>query len=71
MKMETERHFHSEVKPKETFTENTLFKVYDALRASGLDEQKARDAITEMQNNGILFRERTPEVNHPGPVCRG
>lgn len=40
------------------FTEATLFKVYKALRATGLTEQQAEDAINEMQNAGILFRER-------------
>lgn len=44
----------------EHFTENTLFKVYDALRKVGMDETQARDAISEMQNAGILFRERFP-----------
>lgn len=42
------------------FTEATLFKVYKALRATGLTEQQAEDAIIEMQNADILFRERTP-----------
>lgn len=46
---------------KEHYTENTLFKVYDVLRAAGLDETQSRDAISEMQNQGILFRERVPE----------
>lgn len=42
----------------EWFTENTLFKVYDALRKAGLGEIEAREAIAEMQNVGVLFRER-------------
>lgn len=63
---------HPPSKPaKAYFDENTLFKVYDSLRAAGLDEQAARDAISDMQNKGILFRERAPEVSHPGPTYRG
>lgn len=46
--------------PTEHYTENTLFKVYDVLRAAGLGESQAREAINEMQNQGILFRERVP-----------
>lgn len=45
-----------------TFTENTLYKVYDALRGSGLSEDQSRDAISNMQNAGILFRERATTV---------
>lgn len=40
------------------YDENTLFKVDLALQASGLNREQARDAINEMQNEGILFRER-------------
>lgn len=44
---------------KEHFTENTLFKVYDVLRITGgLTEEKSQEVINEMQNQGILFRER-------------
>lgn len=44
---------------KEHFTENTLFKVYDVLRITGeLTEEKSREVINELQNQGILFRER-------------
>lgn len=46
----------------EWFTENTLFKVYDVLRKAGLGEIEAREAIAEMQNEGILFRELIPRV---------
>lgn len=42
------------------FTEETLFKVYKTLREVGLDEEKAIEAIREMQNAGILFREQQP-----------
>lgn len=43
---------------RETYNEQTLFKVFNALRRTGLPERVAQDAITEMQNEGILFRER-------------
>lgn len=42
----------------ETHTEDTLPKVSAGLREAGLDEDSIRDAISAMQNNGILFRER-------------
>ena len=42
----------------ETHTEDTLFKVRRALLGSGLSEQTVTVAINEMQNEGILFRER-------------
>lgn len=51
------------------FTEQTMFKVYKSLRKIGLDEDKAIDAMNEMQNEGILFREKRP-ANNPGPVYR-
>jgi len=38
--------------------EQTLHKVSNALRRAGLGAQQAIDAISEMQNAGILFRER-------------
>jgi len=41
-----------------THNEFTLFKVYSALAKVGISSQTARDAINEMQNAGILFRER-------------
>jgi hypothetical protein len=68
-----DRHFHPVPnKAREWFDENTLFKVYDSLRAAGLEEQQARDAITDMHNKGILFRERGPElVHYDGPIMRG
>lgn len=37
--------------------EGTIFKVYAALMKSGLTHKQATDAINEMQNEGILFRE--------------
>lgn len=66
-----DRHFQVQPKENVTFDENTLFKVYDSLRSAGLEEQQARDAISDMQNKGILFRERAPEVAHSGPTPRG
>lgn len=51
------------------FTEATLFKVYEALRKSGLSEDQVRDGISEMQNAGILFRERV-EVPKSTSTCR-
>lgn len=43
------------------FSESTLFKVLDALVNSGLSQEQALNGIREMQNSGILFRERRPE----------
>lgn len=37
--------------------EETLFKVYKALVDAGLDQQSAQDAVSQMQNAGIYFRE--------------
>jgi hypothetical protein len=42
----------------EHFDEDTLRKVYDALGSAGLSGEVARRVVTEMQNLGILFRER-------------
>ncbi len=57
---------------REYFTEETLLKVYRALRKS-VDEDKAMDIITDLQNEGILFRERAPEQRPDafGPIHRG
>lgn len=48
----------------EYFTEETLFKVFDALRKT-MTEEQAREAINNMQNEGILFRERKPGTSAP------
>lgn len=40
------------------YDEDTLFKVAMALRKAGLTYNQVTDAISEMQNAGILFRER-------------
>lgn len=42
----------------EFYNDGTMFKVYQALRRAGLSEPQALNAINEMQNDGILFRER-------------
>ena len=42
------------------YDENTLQKVLAALWNSGASRDACNDAITEMQNAGILFRERPP-----------
>lgn len=42
----------------EQHSESTLPKVLRALIASGLTEEQAINAIREMQNDGILFREK-------------
>jgi hypothetical protein len=78
--MSADRHITHVVSPPKvtetplSYTENTLFKVYDALRAAGLDESSARDCISEMQNAGIYFRERIEPplltLNQPTTTCR-
>lgn len=43
----------------ETFyNDQTMFKVAEGLRAAHLDEEQITDAINQMQNRGIFFRER-------------
>lgn len=44
---------------EETYDENTIRKVFCALVDSGCGNKQATEAISEMQNVGILFRERT------------
>lgn len=41
------------------YNDQTLFKVAEGLRAAHLDEQQITDAIYQMQNRGIFFRERS------------
>lgn len=43
---------------EERYDANTLFKVRDALRRAGLDDDAILAAINELHNAGILFRER-------------
>jgi hypothetical protein len=40
------------------YDEETLFKAFAGLLTSGLTADQGRDAINQMQNQGILFRER-------------
>ena len=40
------------------YGEQTLALVYNALENVGISGVLAQDAVTEMLNNGILFRER-------------
>ena len=42
----------------EFYDEGTLLRVYEALRRMPMPEKVAREAVTAMQNAGILFRER-------------
>lgn len=42
----------------EGYSDQTLLKVRDALHKGGMNNQQIERAITEMQNHGILFRER-------------
>jgi hypothetical protein len=44
--------------PAETHSEETLFKVARALRSLDMTDEFITDAISAMQNAGILFRER-------------
>jgi hypothetical protein len=39
--------------------EKTMAKVYQALGESGLDINQTLDAVSNLQNHGILFRERS------------
>lgn len=59
---------------QEHYDEDTLFKVYDALREDGgLTEKQTRACISAMRARGILFREKVTLVDSPGPhvVTRG
>lgn len=49
-----------------TYDETTLHKVYNALRETGLPDQQVTDAVSLMQNAGILFRERVDAECVPG-----
>jgi hypothetical protein len=40
--------------------ENTMAKVWAALHKTGLDDSQIVNAVTAMQNEGILFREIMP-----------
>jgi hypothetical protein len=49
-------------------TEKTMFKVRIALLRTGLDDQEVIDAINQMQNESILFREAPTD---PGSASDG
>jgi hypothetical protein len=49
--------------PGDYHDDKTLFKVLTAMEAAGFDRYMAIEAIQQMQNAGILFRERHPEKN--------
>lgn len=51
--------------------ENTLRKVYEGLLKAGIYGQQAVDVVSEIQNQGILFRERNPKRRGrpPKPVA--
>lgn len=44
--------------PRELFLEGTMQKAFEALKKAGLTNDQALDGLREMQNAGILFRER-------------
>lgn len=46
---------------REYFEEGTMSVVFNAMVGSGLSRDQALDAMREMQNAGILFRQRLPE----------
>lgn len=46
------------IEDRTRYNEDTLFKVQRALHNAGLSNNQNRDCITEMLNEGILFRER-------------
>ena len=48
-------------RPETQVYHDTLDKVYGALRKTGLSETQAMDAVNEMLNAGVLFRERMRE----------
>lgn len=50
------------------FTEETLFKAYKAICRAGVTPEFAEKIINEMQNAGILFRERVPQIIQPKTV---
>lgn len=50
------------------YDEQTLKKVFDALEVAGVTGQQATDAVNQMQNLGILFRERLSD--RPSPTGR-
>jgi len=47
------------------YVPDVMTKVYRALEDAGLDEDEVHYAISEMQTEGVLFRDR----NEPLDVC--
>lgn len=47
--------------------EETLSKVYDSLLKYKVSPKNARDIVSDMQNRGLLFRERPPGSDEPTP----
>lgn len=43
----------------DAYDEQTLTKVYEGLADAGVIGQQAKNAVFQMQNRGILFRERS------------
>jgi hypothetical protein len=57
---------------QEHYDEDTLFKVWDALREdAGLTEKQTRTCINALRAKGILFREKALPFAPAGPVYRG
>lgn len=46
---------------KLTYGEETLIKVATAMRKAGLNGTQISNAINEILNSGVVFRERAPE----------
>jgi hypothetical protein len=56
---------------QEHYDEDTLFKVWDALREdAGLTEKQTRTCINALRAKGILFREKALTSAPAKPVCR-
>lgn len=45
--------------------ENTLHKVYDSLLKYKVSPNSVREIVSDMQNRGLLFRERPPGEGEP------
>lgn len=50
------------VPDRTSFSEDTIFKVYKGLELAGFKGAVAMDIVNQIQNQGILFRERTEET---------
>lgn len=51
-------HKHVPQSESETHTADTLHKVHRALSEMGFSDQTIQDAVNQMHNAGVLFRER-------------